>query len=295
MWLLTAVSSCNMKVPSFNYMGQKNQANYPSGSTVSYLDDHFYIMGDDASELLILNGELKETGRIPLFPQGEDKRIDKAVKADIESSAVINRNGKKLLLLLGSGSVSPHRDSAFLVDPQTKHIQRLDLESFYDQLRKDFKQLNIEGAALVGDELVLGIRANRTYPDNYLVVASSDVFSLRFKRKILIKLPVGGAGISGLDFDHRRDILFITFSTEDTPNAYEDGVAGDSYLAVIPDITRQLGQKELEIHSVTKLTDLNSDFFRQKIESVALTDEKDQLLLVADDDKGNTTLFRLGL
>ena len=146
MWLLTAVSSCNMKVPSLNYMGHKNQANYPSGSTVSYLDDHFYIMGDDASELLILNGELKETGRIPLFPQGEDKRIDKAVKADIESSAVINRNGKKLLLLLGSGSVSPHRDSAFLVDPQTKHIQRLDLESFYDQLRKDFKQLNIEGA-----------------------------------------------------------------------------------------------------------------------------------------------------
>lgn len=282
-----------MNVPAPSYIDSRKQNNYPSGSTISYFQGHFYVMGDDASDLLVLNRELQEVGRILLFPKGKNIRTAKAVKADIESSVVINNKGKEAILLLGSGSVTPHRDSAFLVDPVNKTVNRFDFTPFYNDLRGNFKQLNIEGAAKVGEVLVLGIRANATFPDNYLVIASLNIPLPQFKRKILVRLPVQHAGISGLEYDRQSDLLFITFSSEDTPNAYDDGKPGDSYLAIVSGISRMLQQKEIIITSLTKLTDLSPEFWQQKIESVSLISGKKQLLLVADDDLGNTTFFRL--
>lgn len=287
------LSICCMNLPAPVYIDSKNQDNYPSGSTVCYLKDRFYVMGDDASDLLVLDGQLKEVERIGLFSQGENIRITKALKADVESSVVINNNGHESILLFGSGSVTPHRDSAFLVDPIKKSVDRFDLTPFYNELRHHFKQLNIEGATTVGRDLILGIRANTTYPDNYLVVASLNMLSPQFERKIRVTLTVPYAGLSGLEYDPSDDLLFITFSTEDTPNAYDDGKPGDSYLAILSAASVRLRESEIAITHYTKLTDLSPDFLHQKIESISLIKQNKQLVLVADDDLGNTTFFRL--
>ena len=282
-----------MNEPKFSYIDRKYQDNYPSGSTISYLTGNFYIMGDDASELLVLNLDLEEIERIPFFPKGENIRTAKAVKADIEASSIIRYQGKEAVLFLGSGSVSPHRDSAFLFDPESKKVRRLDFNPFYNQLRSNFMQLNIEAAAEVEKQILLGIRANSSYLYNFLAVASLDVESPQFKRKIHLKVPFTHVGISGMEYDEQKDRLFITFSSEDTSNAFDDGTIGDSFLAIVEDVKKELMKDEWYISSITRLTDINQDFLHQKIESVSLITGKDQLLLVADDDLGNTTLFRL--
>ena len=282
-----------MKDPNPVYINYKVQGSYPSGSTISYLSRRFYIMGDDASEILVLNELLEEEERIQLFPKGENIRAPKAIKADIEASVVINQKGRRSILFLGSGSLSPHRDSAFFLNPQNREVKRIDLTRFYDQLRSSFNQLNIEAATMMGEELVLGIRANTSYPDNFIVLASSDISSPEFKRMIPVKLPVEHAGISGMDYDQHRDILFITFSSESTSNSLDDGEIGESYLAIIKEAKEQLQKNEFNISSLTKLTDLSPDFRGQKIESVSLIKGKRQLLLVADDNMGSTKLFRI--
>lgn len=276
------------------YLIHKSELDYPSGSTICFMNDLFYIMGDDASEILILNDKLVEVERVPLFPKDENIRIPKATKADIEASVVIRQNGIDCILFLGSGSVSPHRDYAYLFEPESKNIRRIDFSDFYDQLRNQFAHLNIEAATMLGKSLALGIRANRSNPDNYIALAIPGKLSPEFQRTVLLKLPVEHTGISGMDYDGERDILFITFSSENTSNSYDDGEIGESYLAIIQEAADQIQKSELYISSLTKLSDLGPEFKFQKVEAVSLTGDNRQLLMVADNDQGNTNLFRIG-
>ena len=276
------------------YLIHKSELAYPSGSTICFMNDLFYIMGDDASQILILNDKLVEVERVPLFPKDENIRIPKATKADIEASVVIRQNGIDCILFLGSGSVSPHRDYAYLFEPESKNIRRIDFSDFYDQLRNQFAHLNIEAATMLGKSLALGIRANRSNPDNYIALAIPGKLSPEFQRTVLLKLPVEHTGISGMDYDGERDILFITFSSENTSNSYDDGEIGESYLAIIQEAADQIQKSELYISSLTKLSDLGPEFKFQKVEAVSLTRDNRQLLMVADNDQGNTNLFRIG-
>ena len=282
-----------MKDINLVYIDSKVQENYPSGSTITFLNDHFYIMGDDASELLVLDTGLKEQKSIPIFRNGEILRTPKATKADIESSYTAQIDGKELIVLLGSGSLTPHRDTAYVVNPEESKVVRIDYSTFYNQLRKTFPLLNIEAATIIGDELALGIRANTSFPDNYIALASSNLQLPVFKRKILLELPVENTGISGMDYDEKNDILFVTFSSEATANNYEDGQVGESYLAIVLAAQGQLKSDVLKIKCLYKLSDLSIDFSYQKIESVSLVKGKRELLLVADDDLGETKLFRM--
>src|SRR5258705_11813598 len=86
---------------------------YPSASGIEFLDGKIYVIGDDANDLLVLDTGLNIIDSIPLYSFPE-KRIAKAVKADLESITVIP--GKKLLLL-GSGSLPPYRNMAWIIDP----------------------------------------------------------------------------------------------------------------------------------------------------------------------------------
>ena len=100
------------------YEMSKVAENYPSGSAICQLNDKFYVMGDDSAEILVLNQDMEETGRIEIFTKGNKMRLPKDTKADVESSVVINYQGKPAVLFLGSGSFSPYRDSMFLFDPE---------------------------------------------------------------------------------------------------------------------------------------------------------------------------------
>lgn len=113
------------KQMNLQFISSQKLDNYPSGSTITWHNGQFYLMGDDASDLLALDALLQITNRINLFESNEF-RIAKAIKADIEASAWINQK----LVLFSSGSLSPYRDSAFRYDPEDDKITRLDLMHF---------------------------------------------------------------------------------------------------------------------------------------------------------------------
>ncbi|MBC7866922.1 MAG: hypothetical protein H7X88_05250, partial [Gloeobacteraceae cyanobacterium ES-bin-316] len=76
---------------------------YPSGSALAFLKDKLYVMGDDATSLLVLDKSFAVLESIEML-ESTEKRIAKISKPDIEAMAVVSRNKEQALLLLGSGS-----------------------------------------------------------------------------------------------------------------------------------------------------------------------------------------------
>lgn len=280
------------------FISSQTLTEYPSGSTISYFDGHLYLMGDDASKLLILDSSLNQKREIQFFVNDE-YRIQKAEKADIESSEWIIKNNRAKLWLFGSGSLSPQRDSAFCYNPQTQAVDRVDLGGFYKTLHQaGIPELNIEAAATVKDRLVFGSRGNLANKQNYLIHTSAGNFPENSSAQIVpINLP-DNAGISGMSYLEELDILLITASTENTTTAYDDGEIGESYLGAIYNFSEKLSDTVIKPNEWLGLSELHPEFAVQKIESICtLGSDKSEItaVLVSDNDKGETQLFTVRL
>jgi hypothetical protein len=147
-------------------------SNFPSGSGIEFFDDRVYLVGDDAKELLLMNKRWKEKERISLFSSTED-RIPKKQKADLEATALVFIEHIPHLLVLGSGSLEP-RNKAVLMNLQNRELSFIDLTIFYSRLQNSgLTDLNIEGATLINNRLVLANRGNKKNPSNHLIVTDT--------------------------------------------------------------------------------------------------------------------------
>ncbi|MEO7983818.1 MAG: hypothetical protein ABI688_07035, partial [Bacteroidota bacterium] len=144
----------------------KKLDHYPSASGIEYFNNQFYVIGDDANNLLILDSNLTPKDSITLYSFTE-KRIPKAAKADLEAITVTKDNK---LLVVGSSSVSPYRNIAWLIDPVTQQKDTIRLDSFYQRLQGNgIKEINIEGISSIPGAVILSNRGSKGYPKNYLV------------------------------------------------------------------------------------------------------------------------------
>ena len=109
--------SCNKQGPKLIEVKVLND--YPSGSGLAYLEDHIYIIGDDATAILKTDSQFKVVDRTGLFISSQ-QRIPKDIKADLESIALIKLNKSPAFLLPGSGSLAPYRNVCWIFDPSTK-------------------------------------------------------------------------------------------------------------------------------------------------------------------------------
>ena len=71
------IFSCNQKENPLSIQ-IKNLDNYPSASSIEYYDGKLYLMGDDATNLLVLDTSLTIVDSIPLLSYAE-KRIPKKI------------------------------------------------------------------------------------------------------------------------------------------------------------------------------------------------------------------------
>jgi hypothetical protein len=291
--------SCNKQGPK---LIETKKIDYPSGSGLAYLDDHIYIIGDDATAILKTDSQFKVVDRTGLFISSQ-QRIPKDIKADLESIALIKLNKSPAFLLPGSGSLAPYRNVCWIFDPSTKEKKQYLLDTFYNRIKNEgIRDLNIEGAAATPAGIVLASRGNKSFPKNFLIFTSNRFWENQDSAFIKI-IKVGAntdtaffQGISGLDYSYATDQLLLTVSTENTYDSYNDGSIGKSYLWIINDISSKKRLAAINPDKVIDLEEANPRFKGNKIESVCIAAEnkkEKELILVSDDDKGGTVLFRM--
>lgn len=274
-------------------------ADYPSASGIEYSNKQYYIIGDDANNLLILDSSLNSIDSLSLYSFAE-KRISKKIKADLEAILFTRKNK---LLLLGSGSLSPYRNIAWLIDPLTKQKDTIRLDTFYQRLQLyGIKEINIEGACSIPGSIILSNRGSKGFPKNHLVFTSNSFWEkqeLSPVTSIMIGANTDSTffnGVSGMAYAAKSDQLILTVSTEDTRNNIDDGAIGKSYLWLIKSIFSKKNWKAINPNRVIDLEETDPRFKGQKIESVCITKETKNFLyltLVADNDNGSSTLFKV--
>ena len=186
---------------------------------------------------------------------------------------------------------------------KTKESDSVNLEPLYLKAKDaGIEQINVEGACFVAGKLILVNRGNKGYPHNHLIITDEKTWNNDSNIQISIipfpsqKDTASFRGISGLCYAKESDKLIMTVSTEDTKSSYEDGTIGKSYLWIIDDISTKIKNKALGLKRVIDLEYIDSRFKGQKIESATVIKETDKLIylaLVADNDDGSSTVFKM--
>lgn len=301
--LITFIGCTMSSQPGLSLLLKHDLKAFPSASAIDFHKDKLYVIGDDARNMLILDKEYKIIDSIELFP-GESHRIPKKEKADLEAATIIEMNGKDYLIAAGSGS-TPEREGFYIFPLDSpRSYDRLDMQLFYNLLIKEgLPVINVEGMTAINDNLVFANRANLAKPDNHLIIMPraflSDTNHINFTTAKL-KFPAAAdtvIGISGLTYVASEDVLLFTASVENTASAYEDGTIGNSYLGYIFAFSEKMKHEEITADMLINLSAIQAEFRNEKIESVCVesTGKEWIIHLVADNDNGTSTLFKMSM
>ena len=297
--VLFSILSCvgKDKMPDIQ---MKKLNDYPSASSIEYYDGKLYLMGDDATKLLVLDTNLNIVDSIPVISYPEN-RIPKDIKPDLEASALNGDN----LFLFGSGSLSPYRNFAWRLNLKTNDNDSINLQPLYLKIKEQgIEQINIEGACFVSGKLILVNRGNKGYPHNHFIITDEKSWTSDSSFQISIanfedqKDTASFKGISGLCYAKESDQLIMTVSTEDTRNSYTDGTIGKSYLWIINSFSSKLNSNRIGHDKIIDLEEIDPRFKNQKIESATVISETNgliKLVLVADNDDGSSTIFKMSI
>jgi hypothetical protein len=194
------------------------------------VDGHDFIVIADDELMLTRYRADGEVARVRLFEGTlpDDPVERKQEKPDLEALVALPDGS---LLALGSGS-KDKRDRGVLV--RGDHVQEIDLEPLYDELREHTNRLNVEGAAVFGLELVLLTRRTGKGGRNTLVRldlrrALDDLGRGHLRKHALLDvLEVELGECDGVPFGFGdatpwRDGLLFTAAAEDTDDPVLDG------------------------------------------------------------------------
>ncbi|HEY8917812.1 MAG TPA: hypothetical protein VIM87_15315 [Chitinophaga sp.] len=274
---------------------------YPSGSAINYYDGHLYIIGDDANTLLILDSNYNEVNTVPFFHY-EEKRIPKAKKTDLETAVIVDVDGQKSLLALGSAATKEREMGVLLPLPFAENKPSYISYAPFIKRLQQIPGINIEGATLAGCHFILSNRGNESNPVNHLIITTPDFLQRQDEAaihisKLVIPFSLAGfAGVSELCYIEQKDVLLIILSSEATGNTYDDGAIGDSYFGWVKHISQKLNGEDVLLDGIVNLSGVDPAFKGEKVEGAclsAVTDQAWYLHLVADNDLGASTLFHI--
>jgi hypothetical protein len=137
----------------------RGQAHVSAASGLVCANGRAYVVSDDEHHLAVFR-DLHAPGSLHRILAGDlphSKKARKRLKADLES--LFLWPARQALVALGSGS-RPNRDTGVLIalradaEPALR-VRRFDLKPLYEPLRALLGEINIEGAMVLGDALVL--------------------------------------------------------------------------------------------------------------------------------------------
>ena len=143
-----------------------------AGSGLVRAGEHLYVIADDERELAVFPAEGEAPGTLRRMLPGElpqDPADRKRHKPDFEAlvllpAAALPGDGGGALLALESGSRDTRRGGVLWGLDESGALsgepRRLDLAPLYTALAAEIPDLNIEGAAVAGDRLLLFQRGN---------------------------------------------------------------------------------------------------------------------------------------
>ena len=160
--------------------GDPTPAHVSAASGLVVSGGWLYVVVDDEAGLGVFRRDGSEPGRLlrlPGEPLPNDPVARKDAKPDLEALCVLPPHEGApdgALLGLGSGSAAPrHRGFHWALDAHGAlrgEAQPVSLAPLYEELGRHFAQLNIEGATVSGDELLLAQRGNSAEGINAIVV-----------------------------------------------------------------------------------------------------------------------------
>jgi hypothetical protein len=282
----------------------------PSGSGLAKVGEVLYLISDDSPYFfrLDLQFNLLEKIAIREGQKNTPYRIPKPEKPDYESATVGDWNGEKVLLAFGSGTQSPQRDSLLVVNlHDLHHPQTWSLKPFYELLKAaahlPAAELNIEGSAIIGEDLYLFNRGRNVliqtnWPETVAFLTKKPGTPPPAIKTWRIPLPqIKGItpGFSGACQLGTENKILFTASVENTKNWIEDGEILGSFIGILD--VKKLAENPLE--SVALLTDKNDNPVIEKIESIEFLQTEPngdlKLLTLTDDDKGGSKILEVRL
>ena len=293
---------------SFQLLTSLTLPDFPSGSSINYYKEKLYLTGDDANSVLILDKAYKTLQSLHLF-NFKEKRIPKALKADLESSTFITLGGADYLIVTGSASRKV-REYLLIIPvtnalPDITRLQFIDTGPFIDRLTANaIEEVNLEGMTVMGEQLLLSNRGNLAHPVNHLIITQKDFWQNQFLSSLRL-LPVDYStftkemlSVSELCYEPSTDLLLITFSSEASTNAYDDGVIGDSYLGYVKHAGKKIHHSVLQMDGMIQLPRQDVAFRGEKIEGICVEEVSTHgmiIHLVSDNDLGSSRLFKCTL
>ena len=305
---IALAGSCKTKTMQLNISINKSEVTdaVSSGSGLAYFDNKAYIVGDDASYIAVFpNAESNAYFRIPLQTNASFERIEKAIKHDLEAALVGIIEGEPFLFAFGSGSLSPHRDSLYAINLRSKVLSfRCSLLPLYKAIKLkaglNDHELNIEGATLAGEKLILFNRGK-----NIVIIIEWTDFVQYIQRPLgtvpnfklqKLSLPIinnYAVGISGACSINNKEILF-TASLEETHDNFADGTIKGSYIGVL----RLNDKDEISLVALQHFKDNTGNTILDKLEAIEIIKQQGnsiRAIAVADNDDGKSKLFYLDI
>ncbi|MBC8111733.1 MAG: hypothetical protein H7Y04_11795 [Verrucomicrobia bacterium] len=280
----------------------------PSASGIECLQEKLYIIGDNTAYMFVLDTHKNFIARKRILPftASAENVIPKKQKPDFEALTALSSPYLNQLLVLGSGSQSPERDKAFLIDTENlfEEVKTYSLTGIYDFLRSlpevaEGYRLNIEAATVAGDKIYLFQRGNIS--GNNVMIRYKIPDFLDFMTGKSTKQPMPSifafnlpemaglrAGFSGACTLDEHTILF-TASVEDTADEIEDGATLGSFVGLID-------LRNLQKTPICLPVLCNNETFTGKIESITMIAKQNQSIeavAVTDSDGGDSWLLEL--
>jgi hypothetical protein len=272
----------------------------PSASGIVVSGSLRYLIGDDSPFLHELDAQLRPIRKFRIFEgtgRGES-RVPKPLKPDLEAMELINGNE---IAIFGSGLRSPFRDVFVHVCLGATVTSRVyAIGEFYDRLRDmdvlQGSELNIEAAAFHSGRMMLFNRRKNVvfqfdtarFLDN--VNGKGVIPEVSAAEVQLPTLNGVFAGFSGAAVHEASHRIIVTASVENSPNAYDDGEVGGSFIGWV-DADRIM---DSEAYQFVHIIGTSED--QLKVESVAVEREVSErevdLLLTTDSDGGTSMALR---
>jgi hypothetical protein len=200
-----------------------------AASGMVQIGDTLCVVGDDEQHLAVFNQNDDDLGRLIRLLPGDlprKKKKRKKVKPDFEILFQLPTSG--LLCAMGSGS-TPQRMRGAIIDTDTDEVTLLDLQPLFAALAPLVAEVNLEGAAIRGDRLLLFNRGNMANPETCIfetaLAAVTGGVAVEVTLVKTLALPrIDGVPLTVTDACALGDGQFLLSAVaEVTDDSYDDG------------------------------------------------------------------------